>query len=294
MIKRLALMDSISANLINYLKLIASELSLPQKKFLKDSFIGLIRSGKPIVCQIARQLPNQKASFPSRLDRLDAQLTNNNNNFTDKINRQLPNIWLPLIRDDTPIILDLSDIAKPLAKKMEYLAVVRDGSDGKLINGYWLVEMYASVNHKNPLPILLEPFSHNHPENAGQNPVVLNAVHKIFEMTNKRGILTADRGFDSRIMFDDWLDNGIRFVVRLKRNRYLTVLYEGIEKTMIYADDLADRTKTPIIFHKVVRRRGMRRRKVQYFSHIIYRALLPEVKRKALCLVDKDFFNLTL
>jgi hypothetical protein len=262
MLKRPALMDSISANLLNYLKIIAADLTLPQKKFLKDSVIGLIRCGKPIVCQIARHLPNQQTSFLSRLDRLDAQLTNYNNNFTDKINKQLPNLWLPLIKDDTPIILDLSDIAKPLAKKMDYLAVVRDGSNGKLINGYWLVEMYASVNHKNPLPILLQPFSHRQPFNPGQNPVVLNAVHKIFELTNKRGILTADRGFDSRIMFDDWMDNNIRFVVRLKGNRYLTILYGGIEKTVIYADDLADRTKTPINFHKVVRRRGRLTRRV--------------------------------
>jgi hypothetical protein len=256
MLKRIALMDSIAANLINYLKLIATDLSLPQKKFLKDSVIGLIRCGKPIVCQIARQLPNQRTSFLSRLDRLDAHLTNNDNNFADKINNQLPNIWLPLIKDDTPIILDLSDIAKPLAKKMDYLAMVRDGSDGKLVNGYWLVEMYASVNHKNPLPILLEPFSHRQPCSPGQNPIVLNAVHKIFELTNKRGILTADRGFDSRIMFDDWLDNNIRFVVRLTGNRHLTVLYDGFEKVLIYAEDLADRTKTPIVFHKIVCRHG--------------------------------------
>ena len=45
-----------------------------------------------------------------------------------------------MINDDTPIILDLSDLGKPLAKKMDYLATVRDGSTGKLVNGYWLVE----------------------------------------------------------------------------------------------------------------------------------------------------------
>jgi hypothetical protein len=38
---------------------------------------------------------------------------------------------LPYFKDDTPIILDLSDIAKPLARKMDYLAIVRDGSTGE-------------------------------------------------------------------------------------------------------------------------------------------------------------------
>ena len=71
----------------------------------------------------------------------------------------MPANWLPFIKDDTPIILDLSDIAKPFAKKMDYLATVRDGSTGKLVNGYWLVELYASLSCKNSVPMLLEPIS---------------------------------------------------------------------------------------------------------------------------------------
>ena len=74
------------------------------------------------------------------------------------------------MQDDTPIILDLSDLAKPLAKKTDYLATVREGSTGELANGYWLLEIYASLSSKNPVPVLLEPYS------PGQNPVVLKAV----------------------------------------------------------------------------------------------------------------------
>jgi len=55
MLKRKALMESISSNLNNYLKKIGNNLSVPDKKFLPDSLIGLIRCGKPIVCQMARQ-----------------------------------------------------------------------------------------------------------------------------------------------------------------------------------------------------------------------------------------------
>jgi len=40
-----------------------------------------------------------------------------NNNFDNKIKSELPDTWLPFIKDDTPIILDLSDIAKPYAKR---------------------------------------------------------------------------------------------------------------------------------------------------------------------------------
>ena len=206
MIKRKALMESISSNLHNFLKKIGKNLSVPDKKFLRDSLIGLIRCGKPIVCQMARQLPNQRTKFLSRLDRLEAHL-GKDNKFDNKLKAELPEFWLPFIQEDTPIILDLSDIAKPFAKKMDYLATVRDGSTGELVNGYWLVELYASLSRKNPVPVLLEPFSHEEPNNPGQNPVVLAAVHKIFELTNKRGVPVIDRGFDGWVMFEDWLDS---------------------------------------------------------------------------------------
>jgi len=208
---------------------------------------------------MARHTPNQRTAFLSRLDRLESHLVKNND-FDNKIKSELPNIWLPLIKDDTPIILDLSDIAKPYAKKMDYLATVRDGSTGQLVNGYWLVELYASVSCKNPIPVLLEPFSHEEPESPGQNPVVIKAVHKIFELTNKRGILIADRGFDSFVMFEDWLNNKYKFVVRLVGNRHFKPVYDGFEQhTSIRADYLADQIPTPYRFDKVVKRRGKKK-----------------------------------
>jgi hypothetical protein len=73
---------------------------------------------------MARHTPNQRTAFLSRLDRFESHLVKNNN-FDNKIKSELPEIWLPFIKEDTPIILDLSDIAKPYAKKMDYLATVQ-------------------------------------------------------------------------------------------------------------------------------------------------------------------------
>jgi len=84
---------------------------------------------------MARHLPNQRIKFISRLDRLDRHLVKNTD-FDNNVKESLPKLWLPYLQDDTPIILDLSDLAKPLAKKMDYLATVRDGSTGELVNGY--------------------------------------------------------------------------------------------------------------------------------------------------------------
>jgi len=212
---------------------------------------------------MARHLPNQRTRFLSRLDRFEAHL-GKDSNFDNNIKTELPKFWLSFIKDDTPIILDLSDIAKPFAKKMDYPAMIRDGSSGQLVNGYWLVELYASLSRKNPVPILLEPFSYGEPYSPGQNPVVLAAVHKISELTDNRDVLVVDRGFDAGVMFEDWLDNKYHFVARLAGNRHLLRFYSGspVESSRtgqwlpLRTDQLADQTPAPHRFHKLVKRHG--------------------------------------
>jgi len=264
MVKQTALMESLSSNLHNFLKQIGKNLSLPDRKFLRDALVGLLRAGRPVVSHMARRLPDQRTKFLSRRDRLEEHLTKDGN-FEDAVKQSLPKLWLPFIKDDTPIILDLSDIAKPSAKWMDYLATVRDGSTGQLVNGYWMVELYASVSRKNPIPIHLEPFSHEQPECAGQNPVVLDAVDRIFKLTDRRGVLVADRGFDAKVMFADWLDKKYRFVVRLVGDRYLLRFFGNSEQSddsaasgqwvSVLAGTLAEQTPTPHRWTRLVRRR---------------------------------------
>lgn len=261
MVKRQALMESLSSNLHDFIKKISWNLSLPDRKFLRDAMVGLLRAGKPIVCQMARHLPNQNTRFVSRLDRIDQHLIKDGK-FENHVKESLPQLWLDYVTDDTPIIVDLSDISKPCAKTMDYLATVRDGSTGKLVTGYWLVEVYASLSRNNPVPVLLEPFSHEEPYSPGQNPVVLRAIHKIFELTDKRGVLVADRGFDAGVMFGDWLDNEYRFIVRLVGKRHLLRSMGGLKQSndaqwvAVDARRLAEQTPTAYRFYKLVKRKG--------------------------------------
>jgi len=268
MVRTHALMESVSANLHEFLHAIDSDLTRPQKKFLRDGLVGLLRAGRPVVCRMARTLPDQRTTFLSRLDRLEDNL-NRQSRLDQKLKAALPALWLPLVGDQTPIILDLSDIAKPLARKMDYLATVRDGSTGQLVSGYWLVELYASVSRKNPVPILLEPFSHEQPFCRGQNPVILDAVRQVFDLTNQRGVLVVDRGGDARSLLDDWLDHGYRWVVRLRGDRHLMRFYKAFggstemletcrdgQWVPVQARLLADQTPTPHRSWRTVKRQG--------------------------------------
>lgn len=268
MMRPQALIESVSAHVNGFLQPINANLTKPQQKFLRDGLIGLLRAGRPVVCQMARKLPNSRTRFVSRLDRMEKHL-NRANDLDDNVKDTLPELWLPLVQEDTPIILDLSDIAKPLAKKMDYLATVRDGSTGELVHGYWLVELYASVSRKNPVPILLEPFSHEQPYCPGQNPIVIKSVRRVFELTGKRGVLVVDRGGDARTLLDDWLDNDYRFVVRLRGDRDLMRFYGcfgGPVQTVqtqrqgqwvaVEARQLAEQIATPHRSWQTVKRRG--------------------------------------
>lgn len=44
---------------------------------------------------------------------------------------------------DSIFIADLTDLAKPYAKRMEYISLVRDGDKNELVNGHWCVEVYC-------------------------------------------------------------------------------------------------------------------------------------------------------
>jgi len=266
-----ALMEAVSANLNWFLQIIGENLTKPQKKFLRDGLLGLRRAGRPVVCRMARRLPDQGTEFLSRLRRLEGHL-NGQDDLDGKVKAALPGLWLPLVRDDTAIILDLSDVAKPLAKKMDYLATVRDGRTGQLVNGYWVVEMYASVSRKNPIPILMEPFSQQQPLCPGQNPILIGAVHWVLELTEKRGVLVVDRGGDARVLLEDWIYQGYRFVVRLRADRDLLRFYEGLGGQLttvstqregqwipVEARRLAEQTPTPHRSWRAVKRRQGRR-----------------------------------
>ena len=74
--------------------------------------------------------------------------------LTDKINIKLTHDAANRITRDTVLALGLSDINKPFAKKMDYLAGVWDVSEGKAGNGYWIVEVtVAQVNKEGLIPL---------------------------------------------------------------------------------------------------------------------------------------------
>ncbi|MDX1967372.1 MAG: hypothetical protein SFV23_09390, partial [Planctomycetaceae bacterium] len=77
--------------------------------------------------------------------------------------------WGEKVTIDTPLVVDLSDLPRPRARKLKYLAQVRDGSEGELVSGYWCLEIYARFNKHCVTPLLLRPYSIEDPTVSSEN-----------------------------------------------------------------------------------------------------------------------------
>ena len=121
----------------------------------------------------------------------------------------------PRVQPNTVLALDLSDIRKEYAQKMENLATVRDGSTGELHQGYWLCDVTAAeVNGSEIVPLYQKLFSVEAKDFSSENAEVLAAVDLIRAHTQGRGIWTIDRGGDRKKLLEPLLDRGERFVIR--------------------------------------------------------------------------------
>jgi len=113
------------------------------------------------------------------------------------------------------LCLDLSDIRKEYAKKMEYLAPVHDGSTGEVHAGYWLCDVTgADVNGTEIVPLYQKLYSAEAAEFTSENAEILAAIDLVRTQTQGRGIWTVDRGGDRKTLLEPLLDRQERFVIR--------------------------------------------------------------------------------
>jgi hypothetical protein len=126
------------------------------------------------------------------------------------------------IQENTLLILDLSDLVKPYAKKMEYLSRVRDGSEGKIADGYWLCQVIGVENEgKEITPLYGELYSSQAKDFVSENRELRKALGKVFPAVGRRGIWVIDRGGDRGKLYEELIPQGLRFIVRQVGDRHL-------------------------------------------------------------------------
>jgi len=187
-------------------------LSKPLTKFAWQMLFGIQSSQDVKLSNIARSLQEDIS-----LIRTEKRLSRNlkSGELEKELTPQLVKMGSPRVQLNTVLALDLSDIRKEYAQKMEHLATVRDGSTGELHQGYWLCDVTAAeVNGSEIVPLYQKPFSVEAKEFTGENAEMLAAVDLIREHTQGRGIWTIDRGGDRKKLLEPLLDRAQRFVIR--------------------------------------------------------------------------------
>jgi hypothetical protein len=139
-----------------------------------------------------------------------------------RINQQVAKMGADRIKKETLLILDPSDIQKPYAEKMPFLATVRDGSTGELGPGYWTCHVIGcESNSRRMTPLYQSLWSAEAPEFESENFEILKAVDTVREATGERGIWVMDRGGDRGKLIRPFLEREMRFIVRLVGDRHL-------------------------------------------------------------------------
>ena len=118
--------------------------------------------------------------------------------------------------------LDLTDISKPYAKKMEFLAKVWDGMSRKTTTGYWNLEVVgAEVKGEKLIPLYSSLYSQEADDFESENKEVLKAINIVNKHLNGKGIWVIDRGGDRKRIINQILPMGVKFIIRMKGDRFL-------------------------------------------------------------------------
>jgi hypothetical protein len=201
-------------------------LTKPKAKFISQFLCGVLFSTDLILTHVASMVPQAV-----RLTAIAKRFRRHLSDKWDLLRAVLFN-YLALVKrrldTDSSFIVDLTDVAKPYAKKMENLACVRDGDKGTLVSGYWCFEAYALDKDGIIWPLLLWPYSLEAERQLSENEQVLKLLSLLDEYFGEGfGIWVFDRGFDRINLIEPFLASKRHFIIRQRADR-MVVLDNGV------------------------------------------------------------------
>lgn len=188
-------------------------------RFVAEMIYGIQARQSVVLTEVARAL-EERISIKKSEERLSRQL--GRQGLGAVVQDNLLGQASKRIKDDTLLIIDPSDITKKYARKMQYLATVRDGSEGQLAEGYWVCNVVgAEVEHNGIIPMYQHLYSAKAPDFVSENDEILRCVDMICKHVGHRGIWVMDRGGDRGNLIEPFLKRKKRFLIRLVGDRHL-------------------------------------------------------------------------
>jgi hypothetical protein len=205
--------------LSKYLGIFSPHFSKPTQSFLADMLYGLQAAKDIKLSCIGREL-EEDIPLKKTEERLSRNLLREG--LDEGIFRAIAKEGAKRIHKDTLLLVDPTDIRKLYARKMPYLATIRDGSKGELGKGYWgCAAVACERGGRRIIPLHLRLWSCEAPDFISENDQIMRVMDAIRGAAKKRGIYVIDRGGDRKILFNYFIDNELRFIVRLVGDRTL-------------------------------------------------------------------------
>jgi len=190
------------------------------RRFVQEAVYGIMASQSVMLTEIGRQLESS-VSLKKIEERFSRQLIKPDIGVC--LQEKILSMASDKIKENTLLILDLSDIKKKYAEKMEYLARVRDGSEnGDIVDGYWSNQVIATEPGSNEItPLYHTLYSQESPDFTSENNEIIKAMNQVGKAADNRGIWVIDRGGDRDVLYESLLTNKRNFIVRLVGSRDL-------------------------------------------------------------------------
>ena len=187
-------------------------LSKPLQRFVGEMLFGIQASQDVKLSNIARSLEEDIPLIKTE-DRLSRHLQAKA--LESHLGPRLASLASRRVEANAVLCLDLSDVRKEYAEKMEYLDQVWDGSEGEVHAGYWLCSVTAAeVQGSEITPLYQTLFSARAQDFISENAEILAAVDPVRVYTRGHGIWAIDRGGGRKRLLEPLPKRGEHFAIR--------------------------------------------------------------------------------
>lgn len=250
------------------------------RRFVAEMVFGIQARGSVRLTEVGRAL-GEKISLKKTEERLSRQL--GRRGLERRIQRRLIEQASPRIEEDTLLVLDLSDVTKKYAEKMENMGRVRDGSEKDLGWGYWTLNIVgANAKGTKLVPLYGRLFSHAVEGHESENIEIRDAIKEVGEVMGRRGIWVMDRGGDRRHLYQYLLPNKHRFMIRVRADRGLQTA-QGIASAIHLA------RSCPMLFHETLVKEEAGQERLVHLACGLRKVRLPNRKEELTLVVVKGF-----
>jgi hypothetical protein len=186
---------------------------------VREVLVGIQARGSVRLSEIGRAL-GEDTALKKVIERLGRHLRRRE--VREEVQRNLLSLAAKSVGDETLLVVDPTDISKPYARSMEYLARVRDGSTGELTNGYWCCQVVGVEREKaDVVPLYQALYSQKAPDFVSENKEILKACEAVWNATEGRGVVVIDRGGDRIELLKPWTEAGREYLVRMRGDRHV-------------------------------------------------------------------------